>query len=101
MDKKTFAIEKAKGILQLEKFIDIKTDKLWNDFALDGDNEVMANDLLDNAMLIIRWQTRLIKALKENRCNKCNEQNADGECIRVGVNGDVGVCWMEKSEGEY
>ena len=38
---------------------------------------------------------------KPNICNKCNEQNADGKCLRIGVNGDRGICWMEKSEGEY
>ena len=33
-------------------------------------------------------------------CEGCNE-NKDGECLRIGTNGEKGVCWMEKSEGEY
>lgn len=25
----------------------------------------------------------------------------NGVCIRVGKNGDKGICWMEYGEGEY
>jgi len=35
-----------------------------------------------------------------SQCEGCCE-NKDGKCIRIGTNGRVGVCWMEKSEGEY
>lgn len=33
-------------------------------------------------------------------CNGCC-YNKQGKCTRVGVNGEKGICWMEKSEGEY
>lgn len=35
-----------------------------------------------------------------SQCNRCNEYK-DGKCTRVGTNGELGVCWMEQSEGEY
>ena len=36
---------------------------------------------------------------KDNGCSCYDEENDC--CTRVGINGEVGVCWMEKSEGEY
>ncbi len=36
----------------------------------------------------------------ESQCENCCEYQ-DYECTRIGTNGQVGVCWMEKSEGEY
>ncbi|WP_409068872.1 hypothetical protein ACFLKC_14155 [Clostridium caseinilyticum] len=38
--------------------------------------------------------------MKDSQCNTCCEYK-DRECTRVGINGEIGVCWMEKSEGEY
>lgn len=36
------------------------------------------------------------------KCDSCDGWDEEaGECVRVGVNGEVGVCWMEKTEGEY
>ncbi len=35
-------------------------------------------------------------------CHGCCEYDKEHDCCtRVGVNGQVGVCWMEKTEGEY
>lgn len=34
---------------------------------------------------------------KDNAC--CH--NINGECIRIGANGQYGICWMAESEGEY
>lgn len=41
-------------------------------------------------------------ALREenNKCNGCCH-NKDNKCTRVGTNGQIGVCWMAPSEGEY
>lgn len=35
-----------------------------------------------------------------NRCGGCCH-NKDGKCTRIGLNGQIGVCWMAPSEGEY
>ena len=43
---------------------------------------------------------RLEKDQSLKGCKGCNEF-INGECRREGSNGDIGVCWMEKSEGEY
>ncbi|MDU1348298.1 VRR-NUC domain-containing protein [uncultured Clostridium sp.] len=33
-------------------------------------------------------------------CIGCNKLK-NLKCTRIGINGQIGVCWMEKSEGEY
>lgn len=35
-----------------------------------------------------------------SQCKGCSK-NINGKCTRIGSNGEIGVCWMEKSEGEY
>ena len=34
------------------------------------------------------------------QCESCY-CNASGNCLRIGLNGNKGVCWMERTEGEY
>lgn len=31
----------------------------------------------------------------------CYYDKENDKCKRIGANGNAGVCWMEKSEGEY
>ena len=37
---------------------------------------------------------------KMKMCKGCYH-NKDGKCTRIGTNGQIGVCWMAPSEGEY
>ncbi len=37
---------------------------------------------------------------KNNQCENCNEYK-NNKCKRIGTNGQIGICWMEKSEGKY
>lgn len=34
------------------------------------------------------------------QCKGCCNYK-DGECTRIGTDGQIGICWMETSEGEY
>lgn len=36
---------------------------------------------------------------KDNGC--CHYDAENDKCNRVGSDGTVGVCWMERKEGEY
>ena len=36
---------------------------------------------------------------ENNGCYHYDKEN--DKCTRIGINGLEGVCWMEKSEGEY
>lgn len=49
----------------------------------------------------LQFKKDIYKLLNINSsCIGCNELK-NLKCTRIGTNGKVGVCWMEKSEGEY
>lgn len=43
---------------------------------------------------------RIIFQSADNKCSGCFGYK-DGKCKRVNKEGQIGICWMEKSEGEY
>lgn len=43
------------------------------------------------------WREKMWCA--DNGC--CHYDKEKNECTRIGTNGLKGICWMEKSEGEY
>lgn len=38
----------------------------------------------------------------QSECNGCDCYDNENDCCkRIGSDGTIGICWMERSEGEY